>query len=344
MTDPTVGEPADVSVEVDVDHEAEDELVADRHHVVVDAAHAGERIDAILASVLPGISRTTAQRLIEEQLVTIGGQPVKKAGYRLDAGIAIEVTVPVPQPIEVVPEAIPLVILHEDTELIVVDKPAGLVVHPAPGHQRGTLVNALLHHCTDLGGIGGEIRPGIVHRLDKDTSGVMVIAKTERAHVALVAMFAAKSRGEGGTIEREYLGLTAPPPQPASGTYRTYHGRHPHDRKRFSSKVTWGKRCVTHYEQLERLGTGAALVRFRLETGRTHQIRVHAADHNWPLLGDLLYGKPPRLLADVAARLGRQALHAALLAFDHPVTGARLRFECPLPPDLVATLAELRVT
>jgi len=334
------------------------------HRLAIDEGRAGERVDAAIAAMVPALSRAVVQRLIDDARVTLNGQPVRKAGQRVRAGDAIEVTVPAPEPIELVPEPIPLAVVFEDADLIVVDKPAGLVVHPAPGHPRGTLVNAILHRCRDLGGIGGVLRPGIVHRLDKDTSGVMVVAKTERAHAALTAAFAAKSAAGSrggpappGGILREYLGIAAPPPPASAGTLRTFHNRHPTDRKRFSSRVTWGKSAVTHWELVERLpgpgagpgaappaGGRAALVRFRLETGRTHQIRVHAADHGWPLLGDPLYGKPPRELRATAERLGRQALHAALLAFDHPATGERLRFESPLPADLTAALADLRAT
>ena len=233
-----------------------------------------------------------------------------------------------------------------DADLIVVDKPAGLVVHPAAGHPRGTLVNALLFRCRDLSGIGGALRPGIVHRLDKDTSGLLVATKHDRAHAALSAAFAAKSRGEAGGIVREYLGIAAPPPPGARGTLRTLHGRHPSDRKRFSSRVPTGKLAVTHWAleptpALAPARAGAALIRFRLETGRTHQIRVHAADHGWPLLGDPLYGRTPRAVAAIAAALGRQALHAAVLELDHPITGARLRFTSALPADLRAALAAL---
>ena len=334
------------------------------HRLAVGEERAGERVDAAIAAMVPALSRAVVQRLIDDGHVALNRQPVRKPGQRVRVGDAIEVTVPAPVPIELVPEPIPLAVVFEDADLIVVDKPAGLVVHPAPGHPRGTLVNAILHHCRDLGGSGGVLRPGIVNLLDKDTSGVMVVAKTERAHAALTAAFAAKSaagaRGtpaagshgtpaETGGILREYLGIAAPPPPAAAGTLRTFHNRHPTDRKRFSSRVTWGKTAVTHWELVERLpgpppGAPAALVRFRLETGRTHQIRVHAADHGWPLLGDRLYGKAPRELRAAAERLGRQALHAAVLAFDHPATGARMRFESPLPADLEAILAELRAT
>jgi 23S rRNA pseudouridine1911/1915/1917 synthase len=333
--------PEDDEVEEEAgEHETATTDAGDTHRIVVDSARDGERVDAIIASVT-ALSRATAQRLIDEGHVRLDDRPVTKAGQRLHAGDTIELVVPNAQPIELVAEDIPLVVVHEDAELIVIDKPAGLVVHPAAGHPRGTLVNALLHHCRDLGGIGGELRPGIVHRLDKDTSGVMVAAKTERAHAGLTDAFAAKSRGEPGGILREYLGIAAPPPTAPAGTLRTLHARHPTDRKRFSSKVTSGKSAVTHWQTIESLGA-AALVLFRLETGRTHQIRVHASDQGWPLIADSLYGRTPRPLAAIAAQLGRHALHAAVLEFEHPVTGERLRFTSPLPADLQAALAALR--
>ena len=331
-------------MDADLD-DASDGDVETRHRIEIDADHSGERIDTILAALIAGLSRAQAQRLIDDAHVTIGGLPVKKAGQRLRTGDVVEVVIPQPEEIELVPEDIPLAIVFEDADVIVVDKPAGMVVHPAGGIVSGTLVNAVLFHCRDLGGIGGALRPGIVHRLDKDTSGVMIVAKTEAAHAGLTAAFAAKSlasrqaKSEGDPfaprdtgIVREYLGIAAPAPIGARGTLRTFHGRHPTDRKRFSSRVSWGKTAVTHWQRVEPLVTiDAALIRFRLETGRTHQIRVHAADHGWPLLGDRLYGKPSPLLA-------RQALHAALLEIDHPVTGARMRFEAPLPADFADAL------
>jgi 23S rRNA pseudouridine1911/1915/1917 synthase len=282
------------------------------------------------------------QRLIDDGRVTVGGVVAQKS-MRLREGDVVDVVVPPPEALEVVAEDIPLVVLYEDAELIVIDKPAGLVVHPAAGHARGTLVNALLFHCKDLSGIGGVLRPGIVHRLDKDTSGVMVAAKSERAHVALTGAFAAKSRGEAGGLERTYLAITSPAPPAASGTLRTQYGRHPVHRKKFSSKVAGGKSAVTHWQTVETL-VDAALVRFRLETGRTHQIRVHASDHGWPLVGDQVYGHKPRTeqLAEVARVLGRQALHAATLSFPHPVSGEPLVFESALPADMQAALAALR--
>jgi len=328
--------------------EDDDEQV---YELVVDAAYAGGRLDAVIAALLVELSRTQVQRLIESGYVAWRGAVTTKANARVDAGDAIEVRVPPPEPVEVAPEDIPLAVLFEDSELIVIDKPAGLVVHPAVGHATGTLVNALLFHCKDLSGIGGVARPGIVHRLDKDTSGVMVATKTDRAHAALADAFARKGEGaiaspgsagarsdarrRGGSIERAYVAIAVAAPPAARGTLRTLYGRHPVDRKRFSSKVATGKPAVTHYEVIERLRDGAALLRFTLETGRTHQIRVHAADHGFALLGDAVYGKRSPLIA-------RQALHAQLLAFDHPVTGERLRFEAPPPADFAAALAALR--
>jgi 23S rRNA pseudouridine1911/1915/1917 synthase len=326
--------------------DGDDEPVAaptEHHRFAVAPGDAGARIDALIAAAVPALSRAQVQRLIDDAHVRVNEAVVAKPGQRVRAGDAVAVDVPPAAPVEVVAEDLPLAVLYEDADLIAIDKPAGLVVHPAVGHPRGTLVNALLHHCHDLSGVGGVLRPGIVHRLDKDTSGAMVATKTDRAHAALAAAFAAKSRGEPGGILREYLGITAPPPPGSAGTLRTLHGRHPTDRKRFSSKLATGKPAVTHWTVVEPLA-GAALVRFRLETGRTHQIRVHAADHGWPLLGDPMYGRTPRALAAIAGALGRQALHAALLEIDHPVTGARLRFEAPLPADLAAALAALRAT
>ncbi len=315
-----------------------------RHDITVAAADAGGRLDAVIAAHVEGLSRASVQRLIEDGRVKLDGTVAVKAGVRLHQDDKIEVEVPPAEPLEIVAENIPLVVLFEDAEVIVIDKPAGLVVHPAPGHASGTLVNALLFHCKDLSGIGGVLRPGIVHRLDKDTTGVMIATKSDRAHASLTAQFQAKSRGDAeGKIEREYLAIAAPPPTSAGGTVRTLYGRHPIHRKKFSSKVSSGKHAVTHWQRVESLA-GAALLRLRLETGRTHQIRVHAADHGWPLVGDPVYGhKPPDVrIAAAAEALGRQALHAAVLAFDHPVTGARLSFEAPLPPDLQRTLAALR--
>jgi 23S rRNA pseudouridine1911/1915/1917 synthase len=249
----------------------------------------------------------------------------------------VVLTAAAPVAVEDRPEDIPLDILFEDAHLVVINKPAGMVVHPATSHQAGTLVNALLHHCGDsLVGVGGERRPGIVHRLDKDTSGVMVVAKDEPTLVGLQAQFHAHD------LERSYVaiveGVVA-----ERGSFKTKYGRDPRDRKKFSSDVASGKRAVTHWRTLERLA-GATFVEVSLETGRTHQIRVHFSDHGHPLIGDRTYGRPPRepALRAVARTLGRQALHARVLGLVHPMTKQRLRWSTPPPDDFQAALAALR--
>jgi len=230
-----------------------------------------------------------------------------------------------------------LTILYEDEFLIVVDKAAGMVVHPAPGHPDGTLVNALLGHCTDLSGIGGELRPGIVHRIDKDTSGILVVSKRDGVHQALAEGFKNKVH------RREYLAIAHPAPKANQGTIDTLHGRHPVHRKKFSSRVTRGKHSVTHFTVLQRFLEPAALLTLRLETGRTHQIRVHCADSGFPLLGDPMYSRLPKSepLRSLAQGLARQALHAAHLGFVHPVTKEDMSFTSPLPQDMQAVLDAL---
>ncbi len=294
-----------------------------------------ERLDRFLDEQLPDLSRSQIKRLIEEGRVCVDGQ-IPKAGLKLAPGNAIEVEVPPPAPSEAEPEDIPIEILYEDTDLVVVNKEAGMVVHPASGHYSGTLVNALLHHCTDLSGIGGEMRPGIVHRLDKDTSGVMVVAKSDRAHQHLAEQFKAHS------IDRRYVALVHGQVQNQTGTIDLPIGRHPTDRKKMSTKCRNGRDAVTHWRVLKRYDVDrVTLVELRLETGRTHQIRVHFSEMNLPLVADPMYSNLGRLngLGDVrfrklASQLKRQALHARLLAFDHPITGERLSFESPIPEDL----------
>jgi 23S rRNA pseudouridine1911/1915/1917 synthase len=269
--------------------------------------------------------------------VTVNGEVVRSPSRRVRPGDQLVFRPPPPTAATDAPEDIPLAILFEDRHLIVLDKPAGLVVHPATSHARGTLVNALLHHCgPEALAIGGERRPGIVHRLDKDTSGVMVVAKDEATLVGLQEQFAAHS------LTRRYRALVAGV-LPEEGTYRTLYGRHSWDRKRFSSKVRSGKTAVTHFRVLERLH-GATLIEARLETGRTHQIRVHFADHGHPVLGDATYGGKPKdpRLRGVAARLGRQALHAAVLGFVHPVTAEHLEFRSDPPQDMQLAITALR--
>jgi 23S rRNA pseudouridine1911/1915/1917 synthase len=312
---------------------------AGRRDYSVDEAGAGERLDAFVAARDRGLTRAQVKRLIEEGRVAVGGAATKKASLRLRDGDHVVVDVPAPIELELVPEDIPLVVVYEDEHLIAIDKPAGLVVHPAPGHPRGTLVNALLHHCSDLAGIGGVRRPGIVHRLDKDTSGVMIAAKHDRAHTALVAMFQEKTR-----MLRTYVAIAAPGPAREAMELRTLYGRHPTDRKRFSSKVKSGKTAITHVEVIARGGLlDVARLRCRLETGRTHQIRVHCADHGFALLGDPVYGPRPKgeRIAAAAAALGRQALHAERLELDHPITGARLQLASVPPADFETAWADL---
>jgi len=305
--------------------------------IIVQAAEARERLDRLLVTHFPEHSRAEIQRWIDAGSVLVDGVAATSR-TKVKEGSRIEATPLPPATTDAKPEAIPLSILFEDEHLLVVDKPAGLVVHPAPGHASGTLVNAYLHH---VGGDADDVegdpaRPGIVHRLDKETSGVMVIAKTARARESLMARFAAHD------LERAYVGI-AIGVHPPHATYDTMHGRHPYDRKRFTSKVSSGKRAITHVERLELLH-GTTLVRCRLETGRTHQIRVHLAEHGHPLLGDPVYGSRPRdaRLREVGDRLGRQALHAAVLGFPHPISGQPLRFEAPLPADLAIALTALR--
>lgn len=295
---------------------------------------AGERIDRVLGRRCPEFSRSALQRWIEQGRVEQAGEVVSRKTKAV-GGAEVSIRPAPPEPLSAEPQEILLEVLFEDAHLIVLDKPAGLVVHPAPGHPDGTLVNALLYHAEVQGG-ADPLRPGIVHRLDKDTGGVMVVAKTPQAHERLVEMF------QGHSLERAYLAIALGRP-PQSITYDTFHGRHPANRKKFTSRGNRGRRAVTHLETVELLH-GSALVRCHLQTGRTHQIRVHLAEHGHPVLGDPLYGKSigdPELRR-VSTELGRQALHAALLAFAHPITGEEMRFEAEPPEDFERALSALR--
>ncbi len=295
---------------------------------------AGERIDRVLANQCPEYSRSALQRWIEQGRIEQSGEVVSRRTKAI-AGAEVIIRPSPPERLSAKPQPIALDICFEDEHIVVVDKPAGLVVHPSLGHPDGTLVNAILHHADAQGG-SDPLRPGIVHRLDKDTSGVMIVAKSASVHERLVDTF------QRHAIERAYLAIALGRP-PAQATYDTLHGRHPVHRKKFSSKVQRGRRAVTHVEALEPLH-GACLVRCQLHTGRTHQIRVHLADHGHPLLGDPLYGSSigdPTLRA-VAFELGRQALHATLLGFEHPITSEPMRFETPPPADFNRALESLR--
>ena len=302
-------------------------------------ADAGQRLDKALAEA-SGLSRERVKALMGEGRVSLDGKPVSQASLKPAAGTPFEIRVPETTPAEAQAQDIPLSVVYEDEHLIVVDKPAGLVVHPAAGNLDGTLVNALLHHCAgQLSGIGGVARPGIVHRIDKDTSGLLVVAKTDAAHEGLARQFADHS------IERAYLAVVAGLPVPPTGTIRGWIGRSDHDRKKMAvlhELNKRGKHAVTHFRTLETF-TGCALVECRLETGRTHQVRVHMTSIGHPLLGDPAYGRTPPRLRPILEQLhfARQALHAAVLGFIHPVTGAELRFESTLPADMTGLLVEL---
>ena len=285
------------------------------------------RLDAWLAAAHPDVSRSRWKQLIESGRVALNGTPVLKANAALAPGDELRCVLPDPEPVGLVPADIPLAILYEDSDLVVLDKPAGLVVHPAPGHAADTLVNALLHHCADLQGIGGELRPGIVHRLDKDTSGVLVVAKNEQAHAALVAQFSSHS------IRKEYLALVWGAPKKPSGTVELPIGRHPVHRQKMAVTEK-GRSAVTHYEVLA-AGPLASLLRVRIETGRTHQIRVHLAHLGHPVVGDATYGRARHdLPADL--EIPRQMLHAHVLEIVHPRTGRPLAFTAPPPADFLA--------
>lgn len=325
----------------------------------VNSGSAGMRLDQWLAKRLaPELSRSRVQSLIREGSVSVNGSPAREPKEKVAEGAVIEVNVPAPEPAEPEGEAIPLDILYEDDELIVVNKPAGLVVHPGAGNRTGTLVNALIAHCgSSLSGIGGVRRPGIVHRLDKDTSGALVVAKTDHAHRELAAAFA--DHGRSGDLERAYQALVwGTPPRPM-GTIDTWLGRSGRDRTRqavVNESQPDARHAVTHYTVRERFGekpdatTLASLIECRLETGRTHQIRVHMAHIGHPLIGDREYGaaflskanRLPEPLKGLVSGFGRQALHAWLLAFRHPTTHMSLRFEAPMPEDMAQLLAGFR--
>ncbi len=334
--------------------------------LAVVAAAAG-RLDRVIADAIPGQSRSRLQQLIRAGAVTVDGAPSTDPGRRLAPGATIVVAVPEPQAPEPLAEPIPLAIVHEDDDLIVIDKPAGLVVHPAPGHWSGTLVNALIAHCGDsLSGIGGVRRPGIVHRLDKDTSGLIVAAKNDLAHQGLSAQFA--DHGRSGPLERAYLALVWGVPPGRQTTIAAAIERSPRNREKMAVVAEGrGREAVTHVHVEETFAAAApagregaakahaaepvaSLVRCRLETGRTHQIRVHMAHIGHPLIGDDLYGSGFRTKAGLLSEgqrqalvaLGRQALHATVLGFEHPTSGRALRFESPAPADFAALATALR--
>jgi 23S rRNA pseudouridine1911/1915/1917 synthase len=316
-----------------------------------DESHKGQRLDRFLSASLPALSRTRLQALIKEGRVSLGGATIEDVKYPVKPGDRFDISVPPAMSAKPEAQAIPLDVVYEDDALIVIDKPAGLVVHPGAGNLDRTLVNALIAHCgANLSGIGGVARPGIVHRLDKDTSGLLVVAKTDQAHRALSAQFA--DHGRTGALERGYLALVwGTPPRPR-GTIDAPIGRHPTSRTKMAivPEAKGGREAVTHYEVVDTFGARqdervpiASLLECRLETGRTHQVRVHLASIGTPLIGDAVYGPGfksklrtlPLPLQHKVAMLDRQALHAVTLAFMHPVTGSLLKFNSQLPDDLV---------
>lgn len=289
------------------------------------AAESASRLDKFLSEQLPSLTRSYVKNLIDDGLVLVNDHPAKPS-QKLKAGDSVRVTEPDAAPIEVTPQEIPLDVLYEDSDVIVINKPAGLTVHPAPGHPDSTLVNAILARCPDLGAINGDIRPGIVHRLDKDTSGVMVVAKNQAAQQSLAQQF--KDR----TVEKSYIALATGRVKHEKGMITAALGRNPRDRKKISVLVG-GRPSITSYQVVRRYKE-ATLIEALPKTGRTHQIRAHMASIGHPLVGDGLYGGGTKLL-------GRQFLHAARLAFTHPRTGQRVSFEAKLPDDLERVLAQL---
>ena len=307
---------------------------------IPESAGSGARLDKALAEAT-GLSRARVQGLIDEGRVDVAAKTANSASMKVAEGTAFRITLVAAMPAEAAPENIPLVVAYEDQHVIVVDKPVGMVVHPAVGNITGTLVNALLHHCRgQLSGINGVARPGIVHRIDKDTSGLLVVAKSDAAHEGLAVQFAAH------TVHRRYIAVCAGHPGTPEGTIDARIGRSDADRKKMTvlpNNSSRGKSAITHYKVLDRLAH-AARVECRLETGRTHQVRVHFASIGHPLLGDPAYGRTPKPLRPVLERLGfaRQALHAAELGFVHPATGESLRFSSHLPQDMTELIDELR--
>ena len=297
----------------------------------VEILFANERIDKFITEALEeDISRTLVQQWVKDGHVKVNGKAVKP-NYKLSVQDVIALHIPEPQGVELAAENIPLNVVYEDSDVIVINKQRGLVVHPAPGHYSGTLVNALMYHCKDLSGINGELRPGIVHRIDKDTSGLIMSAKNDKAHASLAEQLKAH------TVNRKYIALVHGHLQHDQGTIDAPIGRDSHDRKMYTVTEKNSKTAVTHFVVIERFGD-FTLVELKLETGRTHQIRVHMKFIGHPLVGDPMYGKSKGMLMD------GQALHAAILGFKHPRTGEWLQFEAPIPPDMENLIQTIRTT
>lgn len=303
------------------------------YEVVVVPSDAGKRLDLFLADMLPNISRSVISNLIRSGLVRVQGK-MSKSGYRIKNREKIEAVIPPPMPLEIVPEKVHFDVIHEDDGLIVLAKPPGIVVHPACGHHSGTLVHGLVYHCDNLSGIGGEQRPGIVHRLDKDTSGVMVVAKDERTHQALVSLFMERK------VEKTYLAILRGRLKSPQGEITRPIGRHPVNRKKMAVLETGGREAITRWRVLEEFPSPYTYVELRPKTGRTHQLRVHMAFLGHPIAGDAIYGKKEDNHAKPQIR--RQCLHAFKMSFLHPGKGEKMTFIAPLWPDMVEVLRELR--
>ncbi len=309
-------------------------MEGETHTLMVAAGEGGARLDRYLSARLEGVSRARIQKLIAEGCVSADGVPVTDSSLKIKENQQVDVFIPPVKETHLAGEDIPLGIVHEDADILILNKPPNLTVHPAPGHARGTLVNALIHHCgASLSGIGGVARPGIVHRLDKDTSGLMAVAKNDAAHAALSRQLAERS------LKRQYWAIVWGVPQPPKGTITGNIGRSPKNRQKMTLLKTGGKEAVTHYSVKEIFQAKgkllAALVECRLETGRTHQIRVHLSHRGHPLIGDPLYGRTP-------IAFHRQALHAYRLGLIHPRTGERMQFEAQMPEDMQALLSALK--
>jgi len=295
----------------------------------IESKFAGKRADVVLALFLSGHTRSQIKKLINDECVLVNGKPIK-ASKKFEGGECVEVTLPEPEPIEAVPEDIPLSILFEDDYIVVINKPAGMTVHPGAGVRRGTLVNAVLYRCSGLSGIGGKIRPGIVHRLDKDTSGVIVVAKNDEAHNSLVEQFKERE------VKKTYMALVEGNIKKESGVFKSRIGRHPKNRIKMSSQSDVGRESVTFWTVEEKYGE-ATLVKVMPQTGRTHQIRVHFSENGHAILADKVYkaGKQKSHIINMAAKeVGRHALHAYKLGFTHPDSGEFLEFRAPIPEDI----------
>ncbi len=315
-------------------------LVPERHVLLVPPQLAGTRLDRALGELLTGHSRSSLARLVADGHVMVDTRPATKSSLRVEADQTIEIDIPDARPTEIVAQDLPLAVLYQDADIVVINKPPGLVIHPSAGHDDETLVNALLHHVSDLSGIGGELRPGIVHRLDKDTSGVLIVAKHDVAHRALTSAWNTPA------VRKDYLALVYGTPALTSGTIEAPIGRDPRDRKKMAV-VAGGRDAITDYVVVERFRY-LSLLRLTLRTGRTHQIRVHLKHLGHPIVGDPAYsgpqwkGIPDKKLQKVLAGAGRQMLHAVKLTFLHPVSGLEMSVEAALPADFAAIVEAIR--